>query len=379
MVYAIWCWMRNHLHHKVENRNVLIIFQQVYGDSVLLVPLLKGFVELYPRALGYRVTLLCRPSISKFLSEVASIPEELIIETMDYSRFLYDFCYFKDVVAHYRYSSGVSIVTGTSISAEILSCTICSHKRYGLISGVQRTHPRIMVLFQQIAYTNPIIADVGVSHIMQKKLLMRRLGLNNYKGRLTRLLPQERVISGNYCVVCPGASVSVKMWPIDRFVSVIEYILGKYDMDVYLCGGVGEEYLGELIVSSVSFPERVHNKIGGTTFKEWASIIEYSAFVLGNDSASVHIGVAYQKRVICINGLYEKDIMYPYQVDELESDEALPDVVSLDSMSCACCITKGYFAGYGNTACRHSIKAGRCALCIDAVTVEMVKEKIEFL
>ena len=377
VVYAFWCYLTNYLHRKVDNKEILVIFQQVFGDSIFLVPLLRGFSDRYPKRLGYKVILVCRPSIKNFLIDVADLPSDLEIETVDYSKYLNDYDYFKSITRRYRFSSGISIVPGTSLSAEIFSTTLAARKKYGLIPAIKRTHPRLMVFFQRLAYTNPVVADRDTSTIMQKKKLMKVIGLNDYRATLTRLKSQESLIKGRYCVICPGASMPMKKWPIDRFVQIINEIVEKYKMDIYLCGGKGEEILGEQIIKGTKYPARLHNKIGITTYKEWASIIQYSSFVLGNDSATVHIGVGYQKKVLCINGLYEKGIMYPYQVDELKEDESLPIIVSLKSMPCENCRTKGYFAGYGNSDCFEAIQGGMCALCIDNIKVEKVIESIK--
>lgn len=375
-VYALWCWLTNHLHRKTDNKNVIIIFQQIFGDSVFLVPMLKGLVELYPKSLGYNVTLICRSAIADFLRDVAFIPSDIYIETLDFKKYLYNFSYFKKITKKYRFSTGISIVPGTSISAELFSSTLCSKERFGQIPFVRRTHPLLMVLFQRIAYNKEVVADEGTTTILQKQKLMKYLGLPNYMAKLTRLKPQERIINEKYCVVCPGTSMTMKMWPVNRFVSVIDYIVDKFDIETYLCGGKGEEYLGDLIKEKAKCPNRIHNMIGVTSYKEWASIIEYSMFVFGNDSATVHIGVGYQKPVICINGLYEKELMYPYQVEVLENDEKLPTIISLKSKTCEYCRTKGYTAGYGNLECQAAIKAGKCALCIEEISVETVKKAI---
>ncbi len=375
-IYALWCWLANHMHRMTVNKNVIIIFQQIFGDSVFLVPMLKGFEELYPKSLGYKVTLICRPAIADFLRDVALIPSGICIETLDYTKYLYNLSYFKTITKRYRFSTGISIVPGTSISAEIFSSTLCSKERYGQMPFVRRTHPWLMALFQRIAYNKAVVADEGTTTILQKQKLMKYLGLPNYEAKLTRLKPQERMIKGKYCVVCPGTSMTMKMWPIDRFVNVIDYIVDKFNIDIYLCGGKGEEHFGNIIKERAKHPQRIYNMIGVTSYKEWASIIEYSLLVFGNDSATVHIGVGYQKPVICINGLYEKGIMYPYQVEELEEDEKLPVIISLDKYPCEYCRTKGYFAGYGNSKCLTAIKAGKCALCIEEISAERVKEAI---
>ena len=62
----------------------------------------------------------------------------------------------------------------------------------------------------------------------------------------------------------------------------------------------------------------------------------------------------------------------------LSRDDCLPETVLMD-MPCEYCRTKGYFTGYGNPQCKTAIRVGKCALCIDAISVETVKEKIDTL
>ena len=96
--------------------------------------------------------------------------------------------------------------------------------------------------------------------------------------------------------------------------------------------------------------------------------------VIGNDSATLHIAAAHRVKAICIAGVYDKFQFFPYVVDELDEGDFLPETVYVN-MPCEYCRTKGYYAGYGNVACLKVVKQGRCALCVEAITVEMVKEK----
>lgn len=98
--------------------------------------------------------------------------------------------------------------------------------------------------------------------------------------------------------------------------------------------------------------------------------------VIDNDSATLHIAAAHRVKAICIAGIYDKFQFFPYLVDELDEGDRLPETVYVD-MPCAYCRTKGYFAGYGNEACKKEIEQKKCALCIDAISVEMLKDIIE--
>ena len=374
LVRNIW----NRLLVQPENKKVLIIFQQVFGDSVLLLPALDGYVELFHNRMGYEVTMICRPSINQFLHDVAKMPKHLNIEIVNFKRLVNDFRYFKEISKKYNKYAEITIVSGTSFSAELLSSTLCSKERHGLISCYRIKWPLQMALFQRLAYTDIVIPPVGMMMIQRHRLMLNHLGLTDYKGRLSSLKPQKKIIDGDYCVICPGASTSVKCWPIDRFARIVDWIINTYNMDVHLCGGVFEKEASECLSRSVKHREKVYNHVGETSFNEWSSIVQHALIVIGNDSATLHIAAATHRKCVCITGVYDKFQFFPYLVDELKENDSLP-VTIIKEKPCAYCRTKGYFAGYGNAKCKMVIKQGNCALCIAEITVDEVKEAITLL
>lgn len=375
-IAAVGIHVANKIRKKPRNKRVLLIFQQVFGDSIILLPALEGYMELYHKQRGYGVTMICLPSIKKFLTDVASIPDSLNIETVDFKEFVNNYQYFKEVVGQYREYAEISIVMGSSLSAELFSTTICAKERHGLISCFRTKWPLQMALFQRLAYTDAVMPPVGSMMIERHGIMLRHLGLEDYKGHLSSLVPQKKLISGNYCVICPGASTPVKRWPIERFQQLADWIIKTYDMDVHLCGGAPEKEDAEQLISLSNHPDKIFNHVGNTTFKEWSSIVQYASLVVGNDSATLHIAAATHRKCVCITGIYDKFMFFPYKVEKLSEGETLPTTVIVDK-SCAYCRTKGYFAGYGNKDCKAEIKQGKCAMCISEISVDMVKLAIE--
>ena len=64
----------NKFHQKPRIKRVLLVFQQVFGDSIILLPALEGYMELFHKRKGYDVTMICLPSIKKFLEINAKFP-----------------------------------------------------------------------------------------------------------------------------------------------------------------------------------------------------------------------------------------------------------------------------------------------------------------
>lgn len=375
-LYALTKYLQNRFRKRPKNKRVLIVFQQVFGDSILLLPALRGYMELYHKRQGYEVTMICKPAILRFLQDVAELPEGLHVEAVDFKRLFDDYVYFKEVVTKYRDYAEIVIAPGSSLSADLLITTLCTNRRYGQISCYRTRRPLQLALFQRLAYTDAVISPAGMMKIQAHRLMLNHLGLTEYKGRLSSLRSQQRMIEGRYCVICPGASTPVKCWPIERFAQIADWLIDTYDMDVYLCGGAPEREASDNLIAITHHKERIHNKVGDTSFKEWASIVEYAELVLGNDSATLHIAAAYRRKCMCVAGVYDKFQFFPYLVDELADGERLPLTIYKD-MPCAYCRTKGYFAGAGNPQCQVAIKQGKCALCVEEITVEEVKSAIE--
>ena len=379
-LYALWRNLIGRIGspRKGNPKQVLILFQQVFGDAVVLTSALQGYIDLFVRQKGMKVTLLCKPAIAKFLSDVALVPEDIKVETIDFKRSFNDFSYFKEVSRKYRRYGDIVIVPGSSLSAELLSTTLVAQRRIGLTNVIRRKWPLQMVIFERLAYTEPVVPDFGTMMIQRHRILLNYLGLIDYKGKLPKLKSQSCITDKKYCVICPGASIPVKRWPADRFSIIADNIIEQYGYDVYLCGGPGEEGVAQELIALSKYKEKIVDCVAKTSFSEWASIVEHAQLVVGNDSATLHLAAGYRTKAICIAGIYDKYQFFPYLVDELDKGDRLPATLFVD-MPCAYCRTKGYFAGYGNNTCQRVVKQGRSSLCVDAITVEMVKNKIDEL
>ncbi len=378
-IYAIWLNLINRLLRKTDRqRVVLIVFQQVFGDAVVFSSALQGFADLFIKQRGWRVVLICLPKIKKFWEEVAPVPDGIEIEIVDFKNLVNDFRYFKSIVARYDHFAELCVVTGSSLSADLLTSALSIKRRVGMVNVFPRRWPPQIALFNKLAYTEKIVPGIGTMMIQRNRMTLRYLGLYNFVGRLPVLKKQTRIIEGDYCVISPGASVPVKRWPIERYVEIANWIVEKKGWNVHICGGRDEVSDAMKLISLSNCPEKIISHVGRTGFKEWSSIIEYAQLVVGNDSATLHIAAAHRVPSVCITGIYDMYQFFPYLVDVLDEGDRLPETVFVE-MPCAYCRTKGYFAGHGNPLCKKAIRSGKCSLCIEAVTVNAVKEKVKKL
>lgn len=380
VLIAIDAYIKGHRKSIDNNKKmVLIVFQQIFGDSIMIQNSLMEYSKLFPKSKGYKVMFLARPSVITFMQSTLPLPTEIKLEGVDFKLFLEDFAYYRSIVAKYRGMADLIIVPGTSLSAEIFSAASGARRKVGLVRSFNVTQPAIMAIFAKLAYTEQVRPPKEEMMIQRHRRLLNYLGDREYKGKLPVLLPKDRVIhEEHYCVMCPGASKMEKCWPGERFSLVADYIIEKYGMNVHLCGGAEELMYEKLILSKSKYPEHIVSHIGKTGFSQWSAIVQYADLVIGNDSATMHLAAAGRRKAICIAGVYDKYQFFPYKVDELDEEDRLP-VTLLKDMPCAWCRTIGYEAGYGNAECKKRIDEKLCAGCIDMITVQDVERQIDSL
>jgi len=374
-IYAIWTCFCNKLSPKSSSNKVLIIFQQIIGDSVLFLNPLVAYTSFYSKQ-GKDLTILCRPIIKKFWDSTADLPKDLNVEVIDFTRLFNDFRYFKEIVKQYRHYADTIIAPGSTLSSDLLSTVLCARHKIGMIGHKKTNWPFHIALFQKLAFTEIVMPEKEMMMIQRHRLLLNYLGCKDYQGKISKLKVFPSIVSGYYCVICPGSSLQVKCWPVERYAEICDWLIGTYGIDVYLCGGKEEKKVAVQMMSLIKFRSKVINRVGDTTFEEWISLIQHSLIVLGNDSGSLHIAAASNKKSVCVAGVYDKYQFFPYKVDALDDGQVLPSTLYVD-MNCEYCKSRGYFHGYGNKECQHEIGKGNCALCVSAISVNSVKKVIK--
>lgn len=376
-LYALYLNLVNRFIRHNSTKRVLIVFQQIIGDSVIFLHPLEEYVR-FCNSQGLTLTLLCRPVVRKFWDSTAVLPNSINIRTIDFTKLFNDYNYFRTVVDEYRFYADIVIAPGSTLSSDLLSSVLSAERRIGMVGHKKINWPPQIALFQKIAFTEMIFPEKDMMMIQRHRMLLNYLGRSDFKGQIPTLRYVEPIIEGKYAVICPGSSLKVKCWPCDRFASVADWLIKTYKLDVYLVGGAEERKTAEELISKSLYQEKIHNCVGNTTFKDWLSIVQHSAVVIGNDSATLHIAAATRRKALCVAGVYDKYQFFPYKVDNLLGNQILPLTIIKD-MPCEYCKSKGYFHGYGNKKCQLEIRQGRCALCLSSISKEEVIQQLKKL
>lgn len=124
-------------------------------------------------------------------------------------------------------------------------------------------------------------------------------------------LAKESFANHRYVVIAPTSAWPAKEWPADRFAEVAKYIASE-NVAVVIVGGPSER---DRILPLIELSQRnplVIDRVGKTTVGQLMGVIEGSIGVLSNDSASLHIGVGFQRPVVALFGPTDMRLAAPY-------------------------------------------------------------------
>ncbi len=115
----------------------------------------------------------------------------------------------------------------------------------------------------------------------------------------------------NYIVVAPGSKWQTKKWTEEGFREVIKRL--SEDFKIVLIGGKEDIQTSEKILEGLNI-KNIINITGKTNLRQSFSIIKNAKALISNDSAPVHMAVAFNTPVVDIYGPTTTDLgFYPYR------------------------------------------------------------------
>lgn len=115
-----------------------------------------------------------------------------------------------------------------------------------------------------------------------------------------------------FITVHPGAKYygQLKMWPLEKYSTLIKEILSLYKATIILIGNETERIFATEISSKVQSPDLI-NTMGKTTITQMAALIANSDLFIGNDSGPLHLAAALRVPSIGIFGFTAPEQVIP--------------------------------------------------------------------
>lgn len=148
-------------------------------------------------------------------------------------------------------------------------------------------------------------------HAVDRMLELTRLaGIEPVRDMRLYTSPQNRAyvtadpeLSGkSFALIAPTTSRTGKQWPADRFAAVVSWLLAESRVEKVVIVGAPSERPGvQHLLEHARTDHRILDRVGATTIGQLMALVEASAFVLGNDSAALHMAVGFDRPAV---GLY---------------------------------------------------------------------------
>lgn len=163
-----------------------------------------------------------------------------------------------------------------------------------------------------------------------------------------------------YVIFTPGGATNNnrqgRMWNIEKWKELSEYILKKYGGTIFICGSSGEKTLHETIGKDNS---RIKILSGQYNLKESSNLFSLADLMISGDTGPLHIASAHNIKTLAILGSTSPDKIKPYGEN-------------------------GYYIS-ANTECKYCwgkrckfLKSGeKYTPCMELITANMVMKKIE--
>lgn len=357
---------------KADEKTIVVFFPQQLGDALLFSAVLQQLRAMYPEDRGYCICFIANSAVNEFLKVAVDIGRDISFIDFDKDKLFSDFTYYKKFYKQYLMMVHHIIVPNPSNSGLCIGI-VCNSKYKTIAVNTYQRNILYRIMLRGLS-ENDIVAQNQLMVFELHKFLLNKLGNREYSSHIPIIKKLPQKVQGRYCVLHPGASLSYKVWPVERYLHIADYLTSALGYDVFLCGDTSDMKYGKYIEENAKIPYKIKNYTGKTNYEKWIGVIQGAQLVIGSDSASIHIAAASGIPSIVICGLYDKGFFFPYVVDEILLGTIKPKCLETN-MDCCRCRTISY-TGAGNKACYDKVKKADVAVCVAAISVNDVKKAI---
>ncbi|MBU6414223.1 MAG: glycosyltransferase family 9 protein [Planctomycetes bacterium] len=126
------------------------------------------------------------------------------------------------------------------------------------------------------------------------------------------ILADPDLPSDGYAVLAPGSRWPGKRWPDERFAAIAQHLVRR-GLKVCLVGSRSERDHASRCLDLADRTPKIIDRMGKTTIGQLMAIIRFSAMVIANDSAALHIAVGFDRPSIALFGPTRVDRVGPYR------------------------------------------------------------------
>lgn len=176
-----------------------------------------------------------------------------------------------------------------------------------------------------LAYTQRVRVPPSATHHVDRRLaLLHALNLSPapdaadlalYPGPDADRALAPDLAGKRYLLISPATRGLGRAWPIDRFADLVRRLLHRTDLHLDAIVVVGLPSERDYCAPILNAPRdpRLIDRIGATTIPSLMALVRHAALVLCNDSAVMHLAVAFDRPLVALLGPTRLETSGPYQ------------------------------------------------------------------
>ncbi|MBU1863196.1 MAG: glycosyltransferase family 9 protein [Candidatus Omnitrophica bacterium] len=301
-----------------RNKKLLLVRTDGIGDFIIFSPMLKYYRELFS---GYDIHLVVIPlvvsltqnnpyidkvipfdqEINFFGNPIRYIKQMMILRSVYYDKVIYP-------IYERNRDSVVLLAKGKEkIAFNVHDNNRSKLRRNRMFNTLIDPDPQHK---KEIERNEEFIKKVGYKGIIELKTEI--WGLEEKKDDFKKFKDEYQLKEKAYVVLAPGARFPIKMWPVEKWVMVVREVLDKTGYKILFSGAGADERVIKNILEITGADDRIIDIANTVDLRFLAKIVKEANFIIGMDSAVIHVAAAVGTPNICLMGGGHFGRFYPY-------------------------------------------------------------------
>ena len=336
---------------------ILVVRYRFIGDMILTIPFLRNLRYAYPNA---QIDMLVAPNSGEVIENCPYVNNFIYFDTTRKHKYEIgkgrkkSFWHYVKLLRKEKYDK--AYVLKRSFSSAILCYFAGIKERIGYDSENRGFLLTKRVKYDYKKHESECFLDV----LKADNIFIKDNYLENWINEYNNQKADELFKLNNINNECTKAVVSVtasndkKVWEINNYAHIIEYLSNEKGVQVIFIGAPSDKTIYDTLPIKENLKIPAVNLCGKVTLKDSLAVLKKVDFIVGNDSGTLHMASSVGTKVI---GLYGP---MPFEKWRAIGDD---NILIKSDLECMPCSLKG--------------KCQNNRACMENITIEQVKSAID--
>lgn len=299
----------------VKSNRILVVRNRFIGDTMLAIPFLRNLRRAFPDAV---IDVLCESGADPLLAD----------------------CPYTDELLPWRRPPRVGRVVRGSLGNVVENARWIRRRRYDTVYLLKRSLSSVLLAWfagipRRIGFrsigsgllsrTVPVVPSRHQAELFLD--LLRCEGIAVDDGRNECWTTEESVGRADALLagivaerprvfLAPQSTDEHRLWPLERFAKIIDWLVADRGCDVFLCGGPADRPVHEALRGLVAAgsSQRMHDYSAMLSLRDVGGLLARMDLCLGVDSGLNHIAAANGVPVVVLAGPTDPNRWHPWKI-----------------------------------------------------------------